>query len=167
MNSKAGVVTSQVAWLGAAPLAAVDLKGAAVGFFIAGVCSYLPDLDHDGSTAGRAVGGGAKVIRKVSGGHRMGTHSLLAVVLMWLLVGYLTGTPVYATAAAVGWASHIFCDVLTIQGTALFYPLTRKKFHIGWMITGHRGEEVYVRLVQCFGVILLLFYLAQLSGGTA
>jgi inner membrane protein len=163
MNAKAGIVTSQVAWLAAIPLVAPDWKAVGLGFAVAGVASYLPDLDHDSSTAGRNLGPLPKILRTVGGGHRMATHSALAVALAYVLATYLV-SPHFGLAVAIGWASHIWCDLLTIQGTGLFWPATRRKFHIGYMVTGRRGEEVYIRLTQAVGVLVLLLYVTQFGG---
>lgn len=168
MNAKAGIVTSQAAWLASLPVTAgtatgFDYRGAATGFVVAGVFSFWPDLEHEGSTAGRAVGKRwSWLIRKIAGGHRMGTHSVFAVIVIaWWLVGYFTQNPTMANAAAVGWFSHIFTDLLTVQGVGLLWPLTRRKFRIGWMVTGRAGETWYIRLVTLMAVITCFLYVQE------
>jgi membrane-bound metal-dependent hydrolase YbcI (DUF457 family) len=56
------------------------------GSVVAGGASLLPDLDCPQSTIARSLGGPSQVLsyatNKLSGGHRKGTHSLLAVVLL-------------------------------------------------------------------------------------
>lgn len=164
MNAKAGIVTSQAAWLGSLPVTAIsagilDWKGAVSGFVVAGVFSFWPDLEHEGSTAGRAVGKAwSSLVRWIARGHRMGTHSLAAVVICWWLVGYFTENQTLANAAAVGWLSHIFTDFLTVEGVGLLWPLSRRRFHIGWMVTGHAGETWYTRLVTLVGIITFFLY---------
>lgn len=163
MNAKAGIVTSQVAWLGAVPFLLPDWKAIVVGFPIALVSSYGPDLDHDSSTAGRNLGRLPKVIRRLSGGHRMGMHSLVAMLGFGKLVGFLL-LPTAGLAVTVGWGAHILCDALTVQGIAFFWPFLNRKFSIGWMVTGQWGEGIYIKSVQGTGVLLLGFYVALYGG---
>lgn len=171
MNARAGVVTSQVAWLASLPITTEDVKGAVAGFFVAALASYGPDLDHGGSTAGKMVGRRAsKIIRKVMGGHRAGTHSLAAVAGAWFFVAYFFESPTLASAMAVGWASHIFCDIWTVEGVSLLYflgflgliwaPLwaLNKKTRIGWMVTGSSAEDRYITYVKIVGVMVSLYY---------
>jgi len=148
--------------------AGFDWRGWTGGFMIAAVASYLPDLDHDRSTAGQAVGRSARHLRHLFGGHRMGTHSIFFVILIYLAASYILDEPVQARAAATGIAAHIWCDLLTVQGVGLLWPLSRTKIHIGFMRTGSRSEDIYIRLVQITGVIVSVFYLYQFAlGGPA
>lgn len=189
MNAKAGVVTAQVAWLATAPwLATPDPKEWCFGFVVAAVTSYLPDLDHPGSTAGRAVPGPVQhLFRWLCGGHRMLAHSALAVLGVWWLTQYLLEDQTIANAAAAGYASHVFTDVLTVQGVGLLYgfgapfivagkillalgvkrlgrTLVRigrgfhRKTRFGWMTTGSIHEERYVKVVQWIGIVLLVTF---------
>lgn len=188
MNALAGVRTAGLAWLATGPAVCAmppggfDWKSFGVGFGVAGVCSYLPDLDHEGSTAGRAVGKGVSTgLKRLAGGHRMGLHSLALVAAGFAVTLWLTSTlaltwaalwvslpPSLAAAAvvahplayavAVGLLSHIWCDLLTVQGVALLWPLSRKKFRIASLRTGGAGEERYVTLVNVALVIVLFWH---------
>lgn len=155
MNARAGVVTSQVAWLASLPLAAPEPKGAVAGFLVAALASFLPDLDHPTSTAGRYM---PRWFRWLMGGHRMGTHCLLAIAGSWWLTGYLLENPAVANAMAVGWASHVVLDMLTIQGVGLLYPFSRCKFRIGWLVTGSDTEDQFVVGVKILGALVAALY---------
>jgi len=161
MNARAGVVTSQVVWLASLPLTAHaptlegSIKGAAAGFVAAALSSFLPDLDHPKSTVGRYVPGW---VRWLMGGHRMGSHSLASVAVAWWLTGYLLDNPIVANAVAVGWLSHILLDMLTIQGVGLLYPFTRLRFRLASMVTGSRGEDVFVMIMKGVGGVFLVGY---------
>jgi membrane-bound metal-dependent hydrolase YbcI (DUF457 family) len=159
VNAKAGVVTSQVFWLGTAPLLMPDWRGVAGGFLLAGVASFGPDMDHSSSTIGRLLGPVPRLIRKVGGGHRGVTHSVAAVLAVFG-VGLLYGA-VPALAAAEGWLAHIWCDLLTIEGVQLFWPLTARP-HLASMRTGKRGERAYTAVLSCFGAMLIIFYAYEL-----
>lgn len=163
MNAKAGIVTSQVAWLGTVPFLLPDWKAVVVGFPIAMIASHLPDLDHSSSTAGRNLGRFPWLIRRLAGGHRMGMHSIFAVVGFGWLVGFFI-LPTTGLAVSTGWLAHVVCDLLTVQGVGFFYPLSDRKVSLGWMVTGERGETVYIRLMQGAGALLILFYGYQLGG---
>jgi membrane-bound metal-dependent hydrolase YbcI (DUF457 family) len=161
MNARAGVVGSQVVWFASLPvmLTASTLEGrfkdAVAGFIFAGLASFMPDLDHHNSTVGRYV---PRIVRKLLGGHRMGSHSFLSVAVAWWLTGYLLDDVNAANAVAVGWSWHIFIDMLTIDGAGVLYPLTRKKFRIGWMRTGSKGEDRFVTGVKWAGVAVAICY---------
>lgn len=138
-----------------APTLELQVKGALVGFVAAAFASFLPDLDHPGSTVGRYF---PRWVRKSLGGHRMGAHSLLAVFLAWWLAGYLVADPILANAMAVGWMSHVVCDLLTVDGVGLAYPLSRHKFRIGWMVTGSKTEDRFVLGMKFLGGMLAVGY---------
>lgn len=208
MNSLAGVRTAGLVWLATGPAVCASTtvsgdggfawKSFAVGFGVAGVLSYIPDLDHEGSTAGRAVGKGvSNGLRKVAGGHRMGLHSLTLVVLAFWVTLWLTDTHMavlwqfappfdyfslaswefaigaamtsahpLAYAAAVGLLSHIWCDLMTVQGVALLWPFRRRKFRIASLRTGGAGEERYVLLVNVALIVVALWHVHRVLAST-
>lgn len=172
MNARAGVVTSQVVWfaslpvLAATPALSQSVRGALAGFVVAALASFLPDLDHPRATVGRYM---PDLIRRLMGGHRMGSHSLLAVAGSWWLTGYLLENRIVANAMAVGWLSHVVLDMLTVQGVGLLYPLSRRRFRIGWMTTGSKGEDRFVTGMKLLGGAFVIWYgfiAYQLLGGT-
>lgn len=82
-------------WLAVTPALAaatpIGAKEVVVGAVATAGAALLPDLDHASSTAARSLGRGfARLVRHASGGHRQGTHSLLAVGVLgafsWLAV---------------------------------------------------------------------------------
>lgn len=162
MNARAGVVTSQVAWLAALPVAAPEPKGAAAGFLVAALASFLPDLDHHKATAGRYM---PALFRWLVGGHRMGTHSLVAIGLAWWLTGWLLENPSVANAMAIGWGSHVVLDMLTVNGVGLLYPFSRCKFRIGWFVTGSDGEDWFVLCMKVLGALVGVIYGYLLATG--
>jgi inner membrane protein len=161
MNARAGVVTSQVVWLASLPLTAraptleASFKGAAAGFVVAAFASFLPDLDHPGSTIGRYF---PAIVRKALGGHRMGAHSLLMVGACWWITGYLLGNPIVANAVALGCSVHIIIDMMTVDGVGVLYPATRQKFRVGWIKTGGAGEDRFVVVMKCVGGLFAVGY---------
>ena len=127
MMVRSGLLTANVAWLGAAPwYVQHDWKGWVAGFGFTMIGSALPDLDHRSSTLGALAGRRTQwVIRKVAGGHRAGTHSLPGVYLVWLLCTFLldsTQGRTVSDALAIGVLAHMFTDLLTVLGIAWLYP---------------------------------------------
>lgn len=194
MMIRAGLTTATVAWAAAIPLAAEhDPKGAVAGFAFAWIGSILPDLDHRGSTGGRLLGERTqRLIRWVAGGHRMGTHSLLGVWVAWSLVRFFlesTQGHTVANAMAVGVLSHMFTDILTVQGIGWLWPFgypflwtarwlapsrrarplvkalarlgraLNAKTRVGWITTGSEFERRYVVAVKCLGLAVACAYL--------
>lgn len=101
-------VTGAGLFLGAAPFLLPDagIPEVALGAAVAAGYSVLPDIDHPDATIARRLGPLgrflARGVEKISGGHRNGTHSLLAVALLaaalWLMV--MASNPVGVSAAA-------------------------------------------------------------------
>lgn len=188
MMGRTAVMTGQVAWLYAAPQVAPDWRAALLGIPLVIMAAYLPDLDHAGSTAGKKVGKfGSKVIRKAMGGHRGGTHSAVIVYAAYVASGWLLyGSRWAASAVAIGWAAHIWTDLLTVQGVKFFWPLgwlgyldfiwkplrhlkkLNNRVHIAWFITGGTGEVIYSGVVIVTGVLLAVsMAVPYIPGGIA
>lgn len=182
MMGRTAVLTGVTAWIYAAPDVAPDWRAAILGLPLVMMAAYAPDLDHAGSTAGKKVGRfGSKVVRKAMGGHRGGTHSAVVVYLAYLASGWLLyGSRWAASAVAIGWAAHIWTDLLTVQGVRLFWPLgwlgyfwkplrhLNHKVHIAWFITGGTGEVIYSGIVVVTGVLLAVsMAVPYIPGGIA
>ena len=100
-------VTGAGLFLGVTPFLLPDagIPEVALGAAVAAGFSVLPDIDHPDATIVRRLGPLgrflARGVEKISGGHRNGTHSLLAVALLaaalWLMV---SSSPVWISAAA-------------------------------------------------------------------
>lgn len=149
---------AQVQWLAAGPFIVGAGGGhwtpTRVGLFALGMAattyaSYGADLDHPRSMGSHKVPLAGRAIRSVSGGHRMGSHSLLAVAVAGLLgvgVGFLLLlawmflapeiTPpqalpwVLGAAVALGWWGGIFPDLLTHDGAGVLYPFSRRRVRL-------------------------------------
>jgi hypothetical protein len=188
MMGRTAVLTGEVVWIYAAPTVAPDWRAALFGIPLVMLAAYAPDLDHAGSTAGKKAGRlGSKVIRKAMGGHRGGTHSAVVVYLAYLASGWLLyGSRWAASAVAIGWAAHIWTDLLTVQGVRLFWPLgwlgalgvlwkplrglrvLNRKIHIAWFITGGTGEVIYSGIVVATGALLAVsMAVSHIPGGIA
>jgi membrane-bound metal-dependent hydrolase YbcI (DUF457 family) len=75
--------------LGALPL---DLR--LVGLGVAAGWALVPDADHARATVSRSAPGASLLTAtagRLSGGHRHGMHSMLAIAIVWFLIPVLTG----------------------------------------------------------------------------
>jgi membrane-bound metal-dependent hydrolase YbcI (DUF457 family) len=143
----------------------------ALAGFSAGM-ALLPDLDKCGSSPARCLGflseAVAKVIAKVSGGHRHATHSILGIAvftaLAWvachfrgeiagkaglaLLMTLTVSGALEALPVLVGCATHIAGDMLTDSGCMLGYPVSKFRWHLLpeplAFTTGTRPELLFV-----------------------
>ena len=186
--------TGRAAWFYVAPLTGAglalsgtsleDLALFATGLIVATGAAYGPDIDNRWSTARHNVPAGGAVsalASKVFGGHRVGTHSLLSILVTGLITGGAAwwfaslevlpwsaihfGT-VIGVSVATGWASHIFGDLLTERGCALFYPLSRKRVRIMRLKTSkpkpasmNFGEFIFnltLVIAQVYAVLLII-----------
>lgn len=90
--------------------------------FVSQSAALLPDLDL-----------------KLKIKHRGVTHSLLALFIVGALIGWF-GHEWITAAAVLGYASHLFLDLLTIHGIELLYPWHRRinllRFRTGGVIDG-------------------------------
>lgn len=171
MMGRSAANTAITAWGYSAPALAPDWRAFVLGFPLAAAMAFGPDIDHPNSHAARIFGRNtSKLARKAAKGHRGGMHSApmvlaVAVLSMWLLYD----TEWCAWAAGIGWASHIFTDLLTKQGVRLLWPLGTilgalwkplkaldRKVRIAWFTTGSKAEVAYnVIVLIAFGVLIV------------
>lgn len=102
--------------------------------------ALLPDVDSDESAIRQATGTARSNgclgklaslgISAITGGHRVGTHTAVAWLvisgLAWL-VGQASSLTGVAIAFSVGYLSHLIADALTVEGIPLFWPLARRR----------------------------------------
>ena len=104
MLARAHALSGAVVWLAAAPMDP-GVAELSAGMLVAAGAALLPDLDTPTSTLARALGTPtrllARVVGRLAGGHRAGTHSLLAVVAAWTGLSWVVQTPWGRFVAAV------------------------------------------------------------------
>ena len=94
MMGRTHAVSGAAAWLAATPaLPGLDPLQTTAGMLVCAGAALLPDLDHPSATLARSVpvagAVAAGALDALSGGHRHGLHSVLAVAGCWLLVWLL------------------------------------------------------------------------------
>lgn len=120
---------------------------------IAVISALLPDVDQHASIINRLLFF-SKIFSKIFK-HRGFTHSILATVLGYMLF-FLTLSPNYAIAFAIGYLSHLFADAITIEGVNFFYPFPSRI--AGPIRTGSLIEN-FVLVGVLVGIITVLLYL--------
>jgi membrane-bound metal-dependent hydrolase YbcI (DUF457 family) len=122
-------------------------------FVLAAASALIPDADnHGGSLLSRPYLSPLKLMTMplwMGAPHRGRTHSLFGlgayglIVLGWGLLFNLglaslgTGAPqinlaIWVSAAAIGYASHLFLDLFNIPGMLLLWPLPMRIFFPSW-----------------------------------
>ncbi|MDX8376872.1 MAG: metal-dependent hydrolase [Mariprofundales bacterium] len=115
--------------------------------------SLLPDIDHGGSIISRKLTWLNKLISPLLS-HRGLTHSGLVIAgWFWLLYSY---DSLVFIGLCTGYISHIFMDMLTINGIKLFYPF-KVNISLAKIRTGSAVETTTVSI--CFISLLCFPYL--------
>lgn len=142
---------------------------------MAGVGAFgglLPDIDSKSSLLGRYVPN--RLHRYIK--HRGITHSLLFVGIVYAvawLVQYagaardVWGAPAYSyipLALAVGTATHLFADSLTIQGVPLLAPLSKKRFRLLGPFSFRTGSAVEPSVVIVLLAVAAAYVLLPYTG---
>ncbi len=89
----------------------------------------LPDIDHPNSKLGSKF----KIFSWLFE-HRGFFHSALAMLLFSLLAFYFLKQEIYFFAVLIGYGSHLFTDLISVQGIRFMYP--SKKHIKGFIKTG-------------------------------
>lgn len=118
--------------------------------------SLLPDFDNPKSKLGRKVPFLSYPMYWLFG-HRTFTHSLLFVIITWMVTKIIVvlcgANDLYTWAITSGVLSHIMGDMVTKKGVPLFYPM---KKNIRFFMTFKTGGTVE-KLVAVFLVILNIY----------
>lgn len=111
------------------------------------VAAILPDIDHSSSIVGRKFRFVSWAFR-----HRGFFHSLFAMVFFTVLIQLLFFERSMSIVFMLGYASHLFADSITKEGTTLFYP--RKMKIKGPLVVGSFAETLFF-----LGLVVLSVYL--------
>lgn len=92
MMGRTHALTGIAAGIGATYVVTLSVPVAVVGTVLCAGAALVPDIDHSESTVTKTFGpitrGLSYLVRKLSGGHRIGTHSVLGVCAIWALCQY-------------------------------------------------------------------------------
>ena len=87
--------------------------------------SVVPDICHTKSYIGRRLPIISFIISIIFG-HRSFTHSLLFLLLNFMILDIIAVPTVFIVSYAVGILSHLILDMMTKTGVSLFYPLKKR-----------------------------------------
>lgn len=110
--------------------------------------SLLPDIDHPNSTIGRKT----KIIALLFE-HRGFFHGFLSIIPLLFLLSFVL-TKIQLVAVALGYASHLLSDALTIEGIMPLHPLTRWRLR-GFLRTGATYETVILVALVVLDAMML------------
>ncbi|WP_221586212.1 metal-dependent hydrolase [Microbacterium sp. G2-8] len=162
-------VTTAVPGFGWAP---IDPVGVLAGAAVCAGAALLPDIDHPSSTIATGLPGGrviSGVASGISGGHRKGMHSLVAVLgvlIAAIALSYVTWTP-------EGWSDPL--PIGPAAGAAVCIAVGTKCLRIakGWLLSWLIGIASAIALTwwmpgqfSWFATCIGVGYLVHLLGDT-
>lgn len=112
---------------------------------VAFIAAMVPDIDTRKSFLGSIV-----VLPGLLLKHRGILHSVVFAIFLLVLAPFINS--VYYLAFVVGYASHIFLDLLNKEGVEVFYPVSKKMSH-GFIKSGGIIEKAML-----FGIVALIVY---------
>lgn len=105
----------------------------------------------------------AMIVRLLAGGHRAATHTLPIAAMLSVgayVLGDAIGFPSLWIWFLAGYLSHFILDMMTLSGIELFWPLSRRRWHVLpsflRMRTGESGDIVLRLLLFIAAVALFL-----------
>lgn len=119
MRGKTHLTVGCASWITMCALASPPrLIPLALGTLVAGAGALLPDIDRN------------PIMRKMTGGHRHATHSLLgaaaATVATMVISDFTVVIWWLPLAVLCGWLSHIATDSMTVKGCPWLWPSLRR-----------------------------------------
>lgn len=123
--------------------------------FIVTVCfaSVIPDIDSSESKVGRRIKPLSWLIEKTIG-HRNLFHSIFPLIIIAVTFFYFLDWNVAGTALLIGYGSHLFIDMFTYMGIALFHPLHSRRI-TGFVKTGGITDHILFFLFLLTDLIIL------------
>lgn len=101
------------------------------------IFTLVPDIDAAKSKIGKKLSFFSKIINFIFG-HRNFFHSLLFIILIYLIFSFFSD--LVAISFLIAASSHLILDALTLRGIAPFYPM---KFRVkGFIKTGKLLEKM-------------------------
>ena len=156
--------TGAAAWIVLGPLFHVNPGAVVATIPVAAIAALGPDIDHPKATISRVLPFIAWPVQLVTQ-HRVQTHSLLVGLVLVGALFPIAGLTITA-AVATGWMiGHIGADCLTVEGCAVWWPLSRKKSRIGFLTTGEIGERIYTVLL--WPMVIVYYFMAVRHGWLA
>jgi len=148
VQRRAHVFFSAMLGVLAGKLLAHSIAGTYAGLLVAVVAGVVPDLD-------------------LGYRHRAALHNLLACTVLSLLAYYAGSLYsrnmglLAAISFGSGFLGHLFLDMLTVRGVALFYPISSKRYRVARLRSNSRAANMVVELVSL--LLLVVVFLSPLG----
>lgn len=97
----------------------------------------MPDIDQD-----------VKLLR-----HRGQTHSLIWPMILYIVSQYPIQGRYIVLGMAIGWLSHLICDLLNGKGIEAIWPLSKANFRIADIKYDGAGERV-IMYICIIGIVV-------------
>lgn len=134
-------------------ISVLDLNSKSFFIILVLASSFIPDIDNTNSKIGRKFQTPSFIINKIFS-HRGFFHSLLLPLIMYFIFTFILDRKDMALAVFIGISSHLFLDLLTIDGISLFAPFSNKRIK-GFIKTNGLFEKIFF-LILLFMLFLLL-----------
>lgn len=147
---------------------------------MSGIAALIPDYDHRKSYITKYINLAILIFLILYAKYAY-TFNISIITLIWLILAKVTkhrtfthsliGTtifvyPYYHTMffipILIGYASHIFADLLTERGCPLLYPFVKEKQHLLSMTTGSKTESILCLLLTIINVSLIALILLRI-----
>ncbi|MEK6936543.1 MAG: metal-dependent hydrolase [Nanoarchaeota archaeon] len=115
--------------------------------------SFIPDLDHQNSKIGRKFKTTSFLMNKIFS-HRGFFHSILLPIIMYFVFAFILDRKDIALAIFLGISSHLFLDLLTVEGISLFAPFSNKRIN-GFIKTNSLTEKIIFLVILLITVLFL------------
>ena len=89
----------------------------------------LPDIDMPTTTYGKRIKPISEFIHRTVG-HRTLTHSIFFITVLYFSCNIAFGINIVTTGLMIGSVIHVFCDLFTVSGVPLAYPISNKCFRL-------------------------------------
>src|SRR5699024_2886778 len=117
------------------------------------VGGLLPDICHSGSKIGRKLPVVSRIVNIIFG-HRTFTHSLLFLLIIWILSDTFLTNESITYGLLTGMVSHFILDAATKNGIKLLYPAS---FTVRFPITTRTGGAIE-HIVLALLTLVTLYY---------
>jgi len=118
------------------------------------IFSILPDIDHSSSVFGRIFRWLSFELEEKFG-HRSITHSVFSLLLVFLLASFSKDLSI---PIILGYASHLFLDMLTVSGIKLLYPLNYNFVILGGPVSTGSIEDRLIGFSSSVAIVGLKFF---------
>ena len=147
------------------PLMAATNEVSALNVCVLGIGSLLPDIDHPSSFLGKRNKIASGITNKTLG-HRGGTHSLIGVIITFVICTFIQFHYFASSGANMtfwllfGFLAHLIEDSFSKDGIHWLWPRKKRRKHpkLIYYTTGGIGEYLILGFTLCLLLIEIRLY---------